>query len=171
MASMIQKIPLMVLLLTGFIWLSEGEACTKCTKCCPQYWMRVGEYCYQYFGNKMKFHDAENICNRFGGNLPSIRNEEESNTIYQLWKGFVDDSTIVFSAYWIGLRDTIQVNKYEWTDGTPVHYYNWYPAEPNSSDEDCVEVVNAGYNDDERQQWNDALCDQVRSFFCRKPLN
>ncbi|XP_030839658.1 alpha-N-acetylgalactosamine-specific lectin-like [Strongylocentrotus purpuratus] len=168
MASLIQKIPLMVLLLTGFVWLSEGQFCTKC----PDYWMKVGEYCYQYFGNKRTCHDAENICNRIGGDLPSIRNEKESNTIYQLWKGLVNHPTQKESAYWIGLRDTNQENKFDWTDGTPVDYYNWQPGQPdNWQNEDCVEVRNVGNNDYERQRWNDKGCSTARAFFCRMPLN
>ncbi|XP_030839675.1 alpha-N-acetylgalactosamine-specific lectin [Strongylocentrotus purpuratus] len=171
MASLVQKISLMVLLLTGFVWLSEGEVCRECTKC-PQYWMEIGEYCYQYFGNKMKFHDAENICNRIGGDLPSIRNEEEGNTIYQLWKGLVNNPTKMDYAYWIGLRDTHQEKKFEWTDGTPLQYNNWKHGEPNNwENEDCVEIRNAGNNDYERQRWNDRGCNHDRAFFCRKPLN
>ncbi|XP_030839598.1 alpha-N-acetylgalactosamine-specific lectin-like [Strongylocentrotus purpuratus] len=134
--------------------------------------MEIGEYCYQYFGNQMKFHDAEGVCNRLGGFLPSIRNEEEGNTIYQLWKGLVNHPTQKDSAYWIGLRDTHQESKFEWTDGTPLEYYNWIPGQPdNNGGEDCVCVRNDGNNDDERQRWNDMRCDWGQAFFCRKPLN
>ena len=43
--------------------------------------------------------------------------------------------------YWIGLNDKKTEMLYEWSDGTPVTYTNWYAHEPNDANgEDCVEM-------------------------------
>ncbi|XP_054754188.1 alpha-N-acetylgalactosamine-specific lectin-like [Lytechinus pictus] len=162
-----KKVFLILTLTTFFMWVSEGGDCRKC----PEYWTEMEGYCYQYFGGRQTFDDANTICQRTGAHLVSIRDQTENELIYHLWKGLVKHPTEKDSAYWIGLRDTHQESDFQWTDNTPYTYFNWGPGQPdNAGGEDCVEVRNDGGNDAERMRWNDLPCHHIRAFFCRMPL-
>ena len=59
-------------------------------------------------------------------------------------------------AYWIGLTDKKIENQFVWQDSsTPLLWDGkWFDGEPNSSDEDCVQIhVQLG-----KWGWNDSPC-------------
>lgn len=43
---------------------------------------------------------------------------------------------------WIGMRAVNDTGAFEWVDGSPVQYTNWYPGQPDNlgGNEPCAEV-------------------------------
>ena len=50
---------------------------------------------------------------------------------------------------------------FEWVDGTPWSYTNWFNGKPDNIDEKCVET-----NFEIEEKWNDEMCEKKRSFVC-----
>ena len=61
--------------------------------------------------------------------------------------------------YWIG--GTQKDGKWVWGDASPWNYANWAEGEPNSSNENCVELK-------KDLSFNDVNCGSQRRFICKK---
>ncbi len=85
--------------------------------------------------------DAQADCLSHGGHLAVINSAGENN--------FVASQLITQSAY-IGLSDFYLEGQFEWVNGDPLSYTNWYPGQPNNygTGQDYVEILNTG-------EWND----------------
>ncbi|XP_078614521.1 uncharacterized protein LOC144883770 isoform X2 [Branchiostoma floridae x Branchiostoma japonicum] len=86
---------------------------------------------------------------------------------------------------WIGLEN-VHKNKDWWTDGSRLSYTNWAPDEPNNDHvaswfegENCGSMFSRTGKTflfglfgpvKERGQWNDADCDHLYPFICKKPM-
>ena len=57
---------------------------------------------------------------------------------------------------WIGGNRIDTSGAFEWTDGEPFDYTNWYSTEPTGApDEQCIEIF---YPFDASGRWNDDFC-------------
>ena len=84
---------------------------------------------------------AKTVCEANGGFLADVNSFEENE--------FIADQLSISSA-WIGLTDVNAEGQYEWCNGEPVSYTNWFPGQPNNfnNSQDYVEMLSTG-------EWND----------------
>lgn len=84
---------------------------------------------------------AQNICEGYGGYLAVINDAEEN--------AFLANILTLQSAF-IGLSDHITEGHFQWSNGDPITYSNWYAGQPNNynNDQDYCEMLNDG-------TWND----------------
>lgn len=128
---------------------------------CPQCLIEAapGGGKYAYCVRTLDWHSAEADCKAQGGQLVSIHNATEQQTI-------VDRAaSLKMGDFWIGFNDELQEDKFVWSDGTPVDFTLWNGGEPNNwgGYEHCTEV-HAGAG-----SWNDLDCGAGRRYVCKLP--
>jgi len=98
---------------------------------------------------------AEDYCQQYGGYLATINSSQEN---YML-----SNFLTIQSAY-IGLNDVNQEGNFEWSNGEPLTYTNWYPGQPNDylQGQDYCEILNNG-------QWNDQYDYKKLEFIMEVP--
>ncbi|XP_002737988.1 perlucin-like protein [Saccoglossus kowalevskii] len=129
---------------------------------CPRYWFRNNEesYCYRYFSGLQTWQKAQDICETYGANLASIKDESENDFVFKL-QGYGCNNGI-----WIGLSDIVTEGTFKWFDGNALVYENWHVDEPdNNGDQDCVEID--GSRGVDYSKWNDAVCTDTKPFVCK----
>ncbi len=113
-----------------------------------------------------------------GGHLATIDSAEKQADLVTLLNGYNEK-------VWLGGHDIrvetigqfcvsiicypvtyLKRDGWEWQDGTPWSYENWYTDEPDNKNnsENCIEA----YTDNERS-WNDVSCDYLRNVVCESP--
>ncbi|XP_078616532.1 echinoidin-like [Branchiostoma floridae x Branchiostoma japonicum] len=129
----------------------------SCTSLCPLYWYPHNGNCYRFFGVAMSWHEAEALCNMYGGHIASISSSEENTFVFH----FISP----FERAWIGLNDVDKEGTFVWSDGTDETFTNWAPNQPDNANagEHCGEF----YNNAAPGQWNDLPCNQDRPFMCK----
>lgn len=87
------------------------------------------------------WNTAQNVCQQNGGNLAVINSAAENAYLANL---------LTLQSAWIGCSDTASEGNFQWVNGDPLTYTNWYPGQPNNYNggQDYVEMLNNG-------QWND----------------
>ena len=92
-----------------------------------------------------------------GGYLAVINDAQENQFLANL---------VQASAAYIGMSDAAFEGNYEWVNGDPVTYTNWYPGQPNNYNgaQDYVELLNNGY-------WNDQYAKAKREFIMEIPCS
>ena len=101
--------------------------------------------------------DAQSSCAIWGGDLTSITTERENNYLNTLITSSVGNC-------WIGLNDRDVEGTYTWIDGTTVSYTNWTGTPPNTANNDCVQINNAGNG-----MWESVSCDvTLNAFLCKR---
>lgn len=85
--------------------------------------------------------NAKANCEANGGYLASINSAGENAFLANI---------LTLQSAWIGLSDHISEGNFQWTNGDPLSYTNWYPNQPNNygGSQDYVELLNSG-------KWND----------------
>lgn len=63
--------------------------------------------------------------------------------------------------YWIGLNDHVKTDKFVWTDGEPVTYWN-LPATKRGLGEHCVQIT-------KNADWKTAPCHFLKKYVCKIP--
>ena len=74
------------------------------------------------------------------------------------------------AAPWIGgRRDPEDRDNWRWSDGSAWDYTYWAAGTPNDAGgvEDCARM----YEDNDLGQWNDKVCNDKRTFVCKKGKN
>jgi len=131
---------------------TEGEKALQCgsdeflfgNSC----WWTEGGYPYTWA-------EAEDVCKARHMSLASIHSEEEQTFVFGLTEG---------SYPWIGLTDATTEGEWQWSDGTPVDYLNWFPGNPDGGDqEDCVYIGGV------TGEWFDYTCHAIAGVVCRSP--
>ena len=84
---------------------------------------------------------ANQNCIALGGNLAVINNASEN--------AFLANG-LQATAAWIGATDMNSEGNFQWVDGTPFSYTNWYVGQPNNynGNQDHLELLKSG-------EWND----------------
>ena len=99
--------------------------------------------------------DARSEAETLGGYLVTINDQSEQQFVVQSFLSGANSN----DTYWIGLTDKDSEGVFEWSNGEPVTYTNWYPGEPNdfAAGEDCV-IINWHFsqgNTTAQGDWND----------------
>ena len=76
-----------------------------------------------------------------------------------------------YGSVWIGLNDLKTKGKYEWSDGSPVSWTNWYVGQPDETTiiKTCVYMSLKGIKRT-WMFWKDANCTNKFPFICQKTL-
>uniref|UniRef100_UPI003980D872 C-type lectin domain-containing protein n=1 Tax=Salmonella sp. s51228 TaxID=3159652 RepID=UPI003980D872 len=88
--------------------------------------------CFVYVSTPRNWYDAQSNCNRFGGNLASIRSEQETNVVLKIFEN---------KKPWIGLQNAYSGSSYYWIDGWSGNYINWFPGQPPKYGKFCGYIV------------------------------
>ncbi|KAK7079206.1 hypothetical protein SK128_003942 [Halocaridina rubra] len=126
-------------------------------------WYRFGDHCYKFISESeaepQTWWTAHRKCRDEGGELASIHTVEENYWIESMLVSKSDKT------FWIGGR-SFKDSGYEWIDGSPFDFDNWYTGEPNDmlDQEDCIGIYahRTGY-------WNDQNCAHLEGRICKRP--
>ncbi|XP_033624617.1 macrophage mannose receptor 1-like [Asterias rubens] len=116
--------------------------------------------CYLFRPGEFKtWAESREQCRLGGGDLVSITDLSEQTYINARL------SLQTVPVVWIGANDVLQEGGWEWSDGSPFKFINWYPGEPNNvgtSGEHCAELHLA------TGTWNDVMCTNTMGYICKK---
>lgn len=134
-----------------------------CNNCPPvgeeiEGFVYMGEYKgHQYYCSKEKatWPAAKAIAENNGGYLAVINDLTESNML---------GTFLANQNAFIGLHDTNNEGEYEWVNGDPFVFTNWYPGQPNNKngDQDYVQLLPDG-------RWDDIYTDKSLEFIMELP--
>ena len=87
----------------------------------------------------MTWTDAQQLAQRHGGQLATVRSAEENAWLVQ---NFYSPA---FRMFWIGLSDAAEEGRWTWADGEPSGFTNWSSGQPNDAGggQDYVGIWNA----------------------------
>ncbi|XP_055969218.1 CD209 antigen-like protein C [Sorex fumeus] len=123
---------------------------------CPWGWELFQGSCYWFSRSKSNWTSSDPVCQSMNARLVVVNSVSEEKFL-QSWEVRYEKRT------WIGLSDHHEEASWQWVDGTPFQLSFWKPGEPNNDeDEDCVELWNDGWNDDQ--------CSKEKPWICEKPL-
>ena len=115
--------------------------------------------CYKVFevSTPINWLDAQSSCAIWGGDLTSITTERENNYLNTLITSSVGNC-------WIGLNDRDVEGMYTWIDDTTVSYTNWTSTPSDDTNNNCVQINNAGNG-----IWESVSCDiTLNAFMCKR---
>ncbi|XP_068549884.1 polycystin-1-like protein 3 [Anas acuta] len=126
---------------------------------CSKYQLAFNHSCYEFVRLQRSFRSAQRWCERGGGHLVFIENEETQEF---LQKHIAEDQE-----WWIGLISNSLLNETTdgsmiWLDTSDISYSNWYKDQPSSFSSTCGYILkNAKY------QWGvTENCSQEFDFIC-----
>ena len=102
-----------------------------------------------------KWSTAYANCQSLGGQLAVINNASENAFLA---------NALQATAAWVGGHDTNNEGQFEWVDGSPFSYTNWYAGQPNNynGSQDFVELLKSG-------EWNDQYGTVALEYICEFP--
>ena len=110
----------------------------------------------------MSWHQAQDECTKWGGNLVTIRSPYENTYFLNQLKGRS------IREAWIGLNDEKVEGEFVWVSGAQNFFTNWNALthEPSGGrSENCGEIITEKYWNG---AWNDLPCGYQRNFVCER---
>lgn len=134
-------------------------------KMCPLFWRRFstdqGVYCFKLNTDFLTWHEARDKCAEYGGDLVSIRGDEEAD--------FVKNQVQLCGYTWIGLNDLKNESDYRWSDGANLTYKSMSPQMDYMKDERADQEMDC-IASDQNGQWTNFHCDDKFYSLCKKKL-
>lgn len=139
---------------------AKHDLVKRWTYCSPG-WTGFNGRCFRYIPRAMTWAKAEKNCRSMGGTLASVRDIDDYHEIQRLITTISHD----YAETWIGGSDAEQEGHWLWSDGTPFHFTNWCPGEPNNSREwqHCMQM-----NYGAQKCWDDDVCYYQKPSVCSK---
>uniref|UniRef100_A0AC34RMA1 C-type lectin domain-containing protein n=1 Tax=Panagrolaimus sp. JU765 TaxID=591449 RepID=A0AC34RMA1_9BILA len=103
---------------------------------------------------------AEGICAQDGGHLASIHDAKENEFVAHI--AAVNLKVKPTGSTWIGLKWAEEKKKFEWTDQSPVDYFNWKMGDPKAMQ---VMMCTELYPDDDGNPMNYRMWGSQAPFF------
>ncbi|XP_048461921.1 polycystic kidney disease protein 1-like 2 [Rhincodon typus] len=129
---------------------------------CLEHQLAFERSCYEIVQLERSFQDAQKWCERGGGHIAFILNEETQE--------FIKKHLAADKDWWIGLapwkqnltHDEMATDVLAWLDGTNITYNNWSPEHQSSSAVTCAYILkNSGHH------WMGTTnCNQEFYFIC-----
>ncbi|XP_035985545.1 ladderlectin-like [Fundulus heteroclitus] len=112
---------------------------------CPIGWSLINNRCFQYVTRSMTWAGAEKNCLSMGANLASVHDMNE----YRQVQSVITMATYGSGRTWIGGTNAQETRVWFWSDGSPLHYTNWCPGEPNNYGgyQHCLQMNYSGERD------------------------
>ncbi|TKR81421.1 hypothetical protein L596_015290 [Steinernema carpocapsae] len=107
--------------------------------------------CFQVIRSAVRFDQASEICQNFGGNLTSIVSAAD-NKIVTSKKDTAEEVLL-----WIGGRKIL--GRWVWLDGATSSYENWRWGDSNDERDFCLGISYTGF-------WRSMKCSEERQFIC-----
>uniref|UniRef100_A0A3Q2D576 Ladderlectin-like n=1 Tax=Cyprinodon variegatus TaxID=28743 RepID=A0A3Q2D576_CYPVA len=128
---------------------------------CSRGWTPFNNRCFRYIPKPMSWARAEKNCQSMRGNLASVHDIEEYHEIQRL----IMTASHEYKETWIGGSDAQEENQWFWSDGTPFHFTNWCPGEPNNfhGRQHCLRI-----NHGNQKCWDDYQCNVSKPSVCAK---
>ena len=106
-------------------------------------------HAYAIFEEGISWDDAKEACEKRGGHLICINDEEEQKFIQTIVAG------CDFPYYWIGLTDAETEGVFKWVNGDPLTYTNWSVDQPDNWNnwEDSVMIPNRDMQYSKYAEW------------------
>ncbi|XP_055969173.1 CD209 antigen-like protein E isoform X2 [Sorex fumeus] len=133
-----------------------NDSLERLCRACPWGWEHFRGNCYLYSRSAGDWFHAMSACRRTNSQLVIVNSAPEEKFL-QFWE-------VQKKGLWIGLSDHHEEGSWQWIDGSPLNISFWSPGEPNNSgNEDCVQVLERG--------WNDVKCQSELPWVCEKPAS
>ncbi|XP_039349521.1 lymphocyte antigen 75 [Mauremys reevesii] len=88
---------------------------------CPKEWILFQNKCFLKIEHRfLTFKEANEVCETFGGTLPSISSQAEQDFLTSLLPGLEEN-------IWIGLKFFFNIRENKWVDGSRLLYSNFHP--------------------------------------------
>ena len=126
---------------------------------CPSGWFKEQSSCYKLSKDVLNWQAAKKACEDLNSTLAIINSLAE----HQALKRHISRTR---KHTWIGLhRNSSVQNGWLWVDGSRLKDSHWGKSEPNSIDEECVEMrlFYPHYG-----RWNDQECSDTINYICEK---
>uniref|UniRef100_A0A673Z8X1 Macrophage mannose receptor 1-like n=1 Tax=Salmo trutta TaxID=8032 RepID=A0A673Z8X1_SALTR len=116
---------------------------------CSSPWIPYAARCFLLQRTKKTWTEAQTECRKDGGDLASIHNIEQHNTL-----------TPAADELWIGMNDVKTSLLFDWSDQSAVTFTRWEEAMPMGGN--CVLVRG------EQGRWATQVCENQHGFICMK---
>ncbi|XP_057700027.1 type-2 ice-structuring protein-like isoform X2 [Corythoichthys intestinalis] len=145
------------LVFCAIVALVTAQAATQAPTACPAGWNKYKDRCYFFDNNAKIWVDAEAACQGMGGNLASVRSDDENTFLRTLTNN---------ATTWLGGTDCQTAGAWFWMDGTQMLARFWCPLKPDNQLSQCCLQMNTGEN----KCWDDVPCNSTLPFVCARHI-
>jgi len=103
---------------------------------------------YQLFNDVVSWEYAKEYCERIGGHLVTISDEDENLMLTSFLNNHLSDKV---THYWIGATCSDNSENMQWVTGEPFEYINWNKNEPDNAGQYWMNIT------PQTGKWNDYL--------------
>jgi len=114
--------------------------------------------------SELDWAGAEDRCRQYGGNLVSIRSNDEQLFV----QGLIRQLNIEAFRMWIGYSSANSDGSWQWADGSLVEFDKWMPGKPGGPDALQLCASMELINSDDYGKWSDQHCQTKMPFVCVK---
>ncbi|XP_043911150.1 C-type mannose receptor 2 [Protopterus annectens] len=127
---------------------------------CETFWDKdpLTSNCYQFnFQSTLSWNEAQVSCQQQGADLLSVTEIHEQTYINGLLTGYS-------STLWLGLNDLDNDGAWQWSDRSPLKYFNWDSNQPDiSGAENCGTIRTESMG-----KWQNRDCGIALPYICKK---